>query len=339
MSFIPGSQGGISNGGGGGGGPVVDSVNGSGISITNVGDTPFISTALVAGTNISLVPSGANKTITVNATGTGGIAAITTSNGSGIDAAPSGPSNYNLTSNLVAGAGIQLTQSPTTTALTITNTQNSVTVNGSGINITQVGDDEQFALNLQAGSGINIASSGTSTQKTIANTGVLSVTAGTGISLSGSSANPTINAAPTTYPPFAYATWSNAGTWFGPVSTPAGGAQTQVAQVTGLVGNAWYSVNISYSLISTLNFGSPTGGLMALYFTLPPLGAIWEINSQPQINDTYGQGPLYYTNTFTFQAPALTTGVGNIFVAGWNTTNGEVIQCIIRNLVLQRLTT
>jgi hypothetical protein len=78
---------------------------------------------------------------------------------------------------------------------------------------------------------------------------------------------------------------------------------------------------------------------MALYLQAPPLGAFYEINAQQQINNTYGQGPMYYTNTFMIQAPALSTGIFKLFVAGWNTTNGEVISCVISNLVLQRLTT
>jgi hypothetical protein len=336
MSFIPGSQGGISNGGGGGGGATIDSANGSGISVSYVGDTPFVATALTAGTNISLVPSGVDKTITVNATGTGGISAVTTSNGSGINSAPSGGSTYNLTSNLVAGAGIQLSASPSTTALTIINTQNSVTTNGSGVTITQVGDDEQFSLNLQQGAGIQITSSGTSTQKTIANTGVLSVTAGSGISLSGSATNPTINSTAVIYPPFNFVTWSNAGTYITATSLVDGGL-VNMATLTGIVGNAWYQITMTFGLISTLNFGSSTAGTMVLLLSAAPLGALKTITSQPQVNNTLGQGQLVSTVSFIIQAPALSTGNFVISVAGNNCTAGEQITCTITDLVLQRL--
>lgn len=211
MSFIPGEGTEIAS---------IASINGSGISITNIADVDYIATNLVAGTNITLVPNPSNTSITINASaGGGGIASVSSANGSGIEATTVG-TGVNLTSALVAGTGISLVPSGVNKNLTINNTQSITSAIGSGINATTVGGTTSLEANLVAGNGIQISLSGANTSKQInnigvlnltsansgisinqpagavqlTNNGVLELTAGSGIAISGTKANYTISA-------------------------------------------------------------------------------------------------------------------------------------------------
>lgn len=183
MSFIPGE---------GSETLTIASQNGSGITINAISDVNYLSANLIAGTNISLVPSVSDTSITINAsTGGGGIASVASAVGSGIEATTVG-SAVNLTSALVAGTGISLVPSGANKNLTINNTQTITTATGSGITATPSGSATALSANITAGNGISITPSGANTSKQISNTGVLSVNAGTGISVNQTTGNTTI---------------------------------------------------------------------------------------------------------------------------------------------------
>lgn len=101
------------------GGVTIGSVNGSGISVNNTDPTnPLISTALVAGTNIALVPSGGNKTITINSTGA--VASVASAGvGSGIIVNNTTPSAPAISASLTAGSNITLTPSTVNNSIII----------------------------------------------------------------------------------------------------------------------------------------------------------------------------------------------------------------------------
>ena len=175
MSFIPGEQSEIA---------VVASNNGSGVDITSVNDIDYLSLALVAGTNIALTPSLVDKTITISsAGGGGGIAAVQSTAGSGINVTNLLPATVELSSALQAGTGINLTPGINKN-LIISNTNTFSAANGSGININQVGANRALSANIVGGPGINLAPSSTNTSVTISNTGVQQVQAGQGILVS-----------------------------------------------------------------------------------------------------------------------------------------------------------
>ena len=175
MSFIPGEGTELAS---------ITSLNGSGVSITNISDVDYIATNLIAGTNITLVPSLTTTAITINASGGGGgIASVSSGAGSGIEATTVG-SGVNLTSALVAGTGIQLVPNAVNKNLTINNTQSITSAVGSGITATTVGGTTQLEANLVAGNGIQISLSGANTSKQINNIGVLNLTsANAGLSI------------------------------------------------------------------------------------------------------------------------------------------------------------
>jgi hypothetical protein len=183
MSFIPGE---------GSETLTIASQAGSGISINAVSDVNYLSANLIAGTNISLVPSVSNTSITINASGGGGgIASVSSAVGSGIEATTTG-SAVSLTSGLVAGTGISLVPSGVNKNLTINNTQTITSAIGSGITATTTGASTALTANITAGNGISITPSGANTSKQISNSGVLSVIAGTGISVNQATGNTTI---------------------------------------------------------------------------------------------------------------------------------------------------
>jgi hypothetical protein len=213
MSFIPGEQSQIA---------AVSSTIGSGIEVTTQNDIDFVAVKLVAGANISIVPSTVDNTVEISSAGSGGgISSVTSGANSGINATTVGGA-VSLTSALVGGNGVNLT-SGSGKNLIINNSHTYSSANGSGISITATNpspSQNNFALatNLGAGSGIALTPSGTNTSIAVSNTGVLSATAGsgiqisnptgaitisstgvasatagTGISLTGSAQNPTIN--------------------------------------------------------------------------------------------------------------------------------------------------
>lgn len=183
MAFVPGEGTNV---------PDIDSVNGSGIQVSTLGDVDYLATALVAGTNVTLIPSISNKTITINASpGGGGITSVGSGIGSGI-VANTVAGHVTLTGAYVAGTGITMTPNPTNENIEISNNQSVASVNGSGITITPSGSVSNVAANLLGGTGIGITSSGLNTSKTISNTGVTSLAAGSGISLSGATGAVTI---------------------------------------------------------------------------------------------------------------------------------------------------
>jgi len=185
MSFIPGE---------GSETLTIASQAGSGIGIQLVSDVNYLTANLIAGTNITLVPSVLNTSITISSSGAGGgIASVSSGVGSGIDATTVG-AGVNLTSALVAGTGIQLVASGVNNNLTINNTQSITTATGSGITATTTGGSTALVANLTAGNGITITPSVANTSKMISNAGVLELTAGAGISITGAKSNYTINA-------------------------------------------------------------------------------------------------------------------------------------------------
>ena len=187
MSFIPGE---------GSETLTIASQAGSGIGITAISDVNYLSANLIAGTNITLVPSISNTSITINASGGGGgIASVSSGVGSGVEATTVG-SGVNLTSALVAGTGIQLVPSGVNKNLTINNTQSITAATGSGITATTAGGSTALVANLTAGNGITITPSVANTSKMITNSGLLGLTsanAGANCSITGASTAPIIN--------------------------------------------------------------------------------------------------------------------------------------------------
>lgn len=156
----------ISASGGGGGISAVNSTTGSGITATTVGSSVSLSSALVAGTGVSLVPATLGTNLTINNTKT-----LSASNGSGITLTPTGD-DTNVSTNLVQGNGIQITSSGLNTSKTITN---------SGV------------LQITAGTGVSV-NQGTGNVQ-VSNTGLLGLTssnAGIGITITGTPTNPII---------------------------------------------------------------------------------------------------------------------------------------------------
>lgn len=195
MSFIPGE---------GSETLTIASQAGSGIAITAVSDVNYLSANLIAGTNITLVPSVSNTSITISSSGAGGgIASVSSGAGSGIEATTVG-SGVNLTSALVAGTGIQLVASGINKNLTINNTQSITTATGCGISATTVGGSTALVANLTAGNGITITPSVANTSKMISNAGLLGLTstnAGANCSITGTATTPIINCVSTSTNP------------------------------------------------------------------------------------------------------------------------------------------
>jgi len=195
MSFIPGE---------GSETLTIASQAGSGIGITAVSDVNYLTANLIAGTNITLVPSVSNTSITISSSGAGGgIASVSSGVGSGIEATTVG-AGVNLTSALVGGTGIQLVASGVNKNLTINNTQSITTATGSGITATTAGGSTALVANLTAGNGITITPSVANTSKMITNSGLLgltSVNAGANCSITGTSTVPIINCVSTSTNP------------------------------------------------------------------------------------------------------------------------------------------
>lgn len=136
----------ISSTGGGGGISAVSAGAGSGITATTVGTAVTLTSAMVAGTGISLTP-GVGNNLTINNTQT-----LSAPTGSGIALTPSG-TNTAIAANLVGGTGITITPSGLnssktinnagvvsaqglTGAVSLTSPNGSVTIGTSGQNIT-----------------------------------------------------------------------------------------------------------------------------------------------------------------------------------------------------------
>jgi hypothetical protein len=177
MALIPGEGSTIPN---------IGSGIGSGIDIvTTSGGVDLLSAFLVAGTNVTIVPSVSNKSITINAApGGGGIISVDAAAGAGVTTTTTA-AHVSITSAIVGGTGISVVQSPTTTTLTINNDQTITTANGCGISAVVAGDATALSANLVAGAGVSVTPSVLNTSQTIANTGVTSLAAsGAGISVS-----------------------------------------------------------------------------------------------------------------------------------------------------------
>lgn len=182
----------ISSTGGGGGISAVSSGAGSGITATTVGTAVSLTSALVAGTGISLAP-GVGNNLTINNTQT-----LSAATGSGIALTPSG-ANTAIAANLVGGTGIAITPSGLNSSKTIANTgvtslaaganitlsgsTGAVTIsaagggttittpNGAGVLAVPSGNNYTLTSSLVAGSGITLTPAPNSTQITISATG------------------------------------------------------------------------------------------------------------------------------------------------------------------------
>lgn len=223
MALIPGEGSTIPN---------IGSGIGSGIDIvTTAGGVDLLSAFLVAGTNMTIVPSVSNKSITLNAApGGGGIISVDAAAGSGVTTTTTA-AHVSITSAIVGGTGVSVVQSPSSTTLTINNDQTITTANGCGISAVVTGDVTALSANLVAGTGISVTPSGLNTSQTItnagltslaasgvgisvssstgavavSNTGVTSIVAGTGIGISGATGAVTISASPVPVVPGLYA--------------------------------------------------------------------------------------------------------------------------------------
>jgi hypothetical protein len=187
MSFIPGEGTNVFP---------LDSVNGSGITLTQVGPTTYIAADLAAGPNITLTPNFGNKTITIaSPAGPAGIGSVQTTIGSGINETTILPNIVQLSSALQAGAGIGLTPSLINKDLTINNTATLTAALGSGITLTGAGPSYGIEAALISGAGISVVPDPLTQNKTIVNTGVLSLNtpANSGISISAPTGNITIS--------------------------------------------------------------------------------------------------------------------------------------------------
>jgi hypothetical protein len=185
---------------------------------------------------------------------------VTSANGSGITATTVG-SAVSLTSALVAGADIGLTQSSITKALTINNLQTTSTASGCGITAIKTGSNTALAANLTAGNGISIVNSGINTSKQISNSGVLSVIAGTGISVNQATGNTTI-----TNTGLTGLTSANAGTNI----TISGTASAPIINASSPSTNDGVRFNVPQTLTRPTLFGSTFDPVSIFTIPIPP---------------------------------------------------------------------
>jgi hypothetical protein len=174
------------------GGPVgvsvVQSGNGSGIEAVDVSGVVTLTGQYVAGTGLQMVPSGINKTVTIN-----NLQTISSDIGSGIKVTQTG-SDFDIATLLApAGAGISITPSTTTNGISIGNTGVTKLVGGAGLGVSAATGNVTLTntgvTNLVAGP--NISLSGSTGAVTISasggTSGLTNLTGGTGIAISGAS--------------------------------------------------------------------------------------------------------------------------------------------------------
>lgn len=174
--------------------PNIASGVGSGIDIvTSSGGVDNLSAFLVAGGGISITPSLVNKSITIaGLPGPVGVSVVQSGLGSGIETVESPPGTVTLTGKYVAGTGLAMVPSGINESVTINNTQTVSAQNGSGIKLTQVGTNTDFAVQLVNGGGIGVTPNPGNVGITLTNQGVTRLTAGSGISLSAQTGNITV---------------------------------------------------------------------------------------------------------------------------------------------------
>ena len=169
MSIVPSGGGGLKG---------VTSSNGSGINVNTSFGITNLTSGLVAGTNISLVPSSNSKSLTINASpGSAGVATV----GAGNAGITIGGTAINPT---ISNNGIiSLTGSEGIVITTLPDPRNPVIVNNG-------------VLDIIAGAGINVDTTvdGTPNKPAISNNGVITVgtIAGNGISIGGTTQNPEV---------------------------------------------------------------------------------------------------------------------------------------------------
>jgi hypothetical protein len=188
----------------------VDSVNGSGIDvIKDQSGFEDLSLALVAGANISLIPKTDSKKLLISKAVPASIAAIQTTNGSGIIESNAPPDIAILGSSLIepSNGSIKLQPSSVNKNLTIVNNQKRTAAVGSGITLTGSGPSYGVSLSL-ATIGINNLPIILSNQRTLVNAGVRSITAGTGLSVSANTGVVSITNTTNPVPPSTAATGS-----------------------------------------------------------------------------------------------------------------------------------
>jgi hypothetical protein len=188
----------------------VDSVNGSGIdAFKDQNGVEQLSLALVAGANIGLIPKTDSKKLLISKAVPASIAAIQTTNGSGITEANAPPDIAILGSSLIEPSNGSIILQPSTTNkdLTIINNQKRTTSAGSGITLTGSGPSYGVSLSL-ATIGINNLPIILSNQRTLVNAGVRSITAGTGVSVSANTGVVSITNTTNPVPPSTSATGS-----------------------------------------------------------------------------------------------------------------------------------
>lgn len=120
----------ISSTGGGGGISAVSTGVGSGMTATTVGTAVTLTSALVSGSGISIIPAGAGTNLTISNTNT-----LSSATGSGIALTTVG-TNTAVAANLVAGAGIAITPSGLNSSKSITNSGVTQLNAGTGITLT-----------------------------------------------------------------------------------------------------------------------------------------------------------------------------------------------------------
>jgi hypothetical protein len=286
MSFIPGEGTNVFP---------LDSANGRGISLTQVGPTTYVATDLVAGPNITLTPNFTNKTITIaSPAGPAGIGSVQTTNGSGINETTILPNIVQLSSALQAGAGIGLNPSLTTKDLTINNTATLTAGLGSGITLTGAGPSYGIEAALIGGAGISVAPDPLTQNKTIVNTGVLSLNtpANSGISISAPTGNITIS---NTNPvPVAQQTGGGIAVGVGQVVSLDLTAGTGV-QINNTGGTTKQIVNtgaLSVQATTGIGVSSTTGNITITNNGVRTLAVNAPLTTTGGFNPTIGLGPL-----------------------------------------------
>lgn len=142
-------------------------------------------------------------------------------------------------------------------------TVNISTATGAGVTVSEpVANSFVFTNALSNAGGISFVSVPGSSRLGLSNAGVLSVTAGSNVTVTGTAGAPVINAASAPLSPNVVR--DQFSTSPADTNTPAGGAVTVAATVTGLTVGKVYMVSVMGEIA-----GGPSGGVMGVGLTFP----------------------------------------------------------------------